>query len=125
MNENPTAEAASWLNERLGVMTIDEHIAQAKEWGSKLPYYPGMVGWRTTCRALAEEVERLRREAKAIDAQHTRVIQVWQREEKDWIDENLRYRNALEQIASLPPERVHEATSLAYFRLHPEQEPEG
>lgn len=35
------------------------------------------------------------------------------------------YRTTLEQIASLPPERVHEATSLAYFRLHPEQEPEG
>lgn len=43
-------------------MNIDEHIVQAKEWGSKLPYYPGMTGWRTTCRALAEEVERLRSE---------------------------------------------------------------
>ena len=53
-------EAASGLSEGLGAMTIDEHIAQAKEWGSKLPYYPGMTGWRTTCRALAEEVERLR-----------------------------------------------------------------
>lgn len=89
------------LNERLGAMTIDEHVAQAKEWGSKLPYYPGMVGWRTTCRALAEEVERLRGEAKAIDAQHTSVIQVWKREENDWIDENRRYGNALERIADL------------------------
>ena len=91
----------SELNGRLGAMMIDEHIAQAKEWGSKLPYYPGMVGWRTTCRALAEEVERLRCEAKAIDAKHTSVIQVWQREEKDWIDENLRYGNALERISDL------------------------
>lgn len=44
------------------LFTIQDHIAQAKEWGEKLPYYPGMVGWRTTCRALAEEVERLQAE---------------------------------------------------------------
>ena len=82
-------------------MTIDEHIEQAKYWGSKLPYYPGMTGWRTTCRALAEEVERLREEAKAIDSQHARVIAVWKREENDWIKENRRYGDALERIADL------------------------
>ena len=58
--EKMPVEAASESSAGLGAMTIDEHIAQAKEWGSKLPYYPGMTGWRTTCRALAEEVERLR-----------------------------------------------------------------
>lgn len=53
-------------------LTIDEHIAQAKEWGARLPYYPGGVGWRTTCRALAEEVERLR--ADASKQAHTQPV---------------------------------------------------
>lgn len=42
--------------------TINEHIEQAMLWSERLPYYPGLVGWRTTCRVLAEEVVRLRRE---------------------------------------------------------------
>ena len=65
------------------LLTIDEHIAQAKEWGARLPDYPGAVGWRTTCRALAEEVERLRVDA-SVQAQHyERIIAVWKREESD------------------------------------------
>ena len=83
------------------LLTIDEHIAQAKEWAARLPKYPGMVGWRTTCRALAEEVERLRAEARSIDLHHERIIAVWQREEDDWIEENSRYEKALMRISDL------------------------
>ena len=98
-----------------GPLTIDEHIAQAKEWGAKLPAYPGMVGWRTTCRALAEEVERLRAEARSIDLHHERIIAVWKREEEDWIEENSRYEKALMRISDLIEDTntLQEAVSIA------------
>ena len=83
------------------LLTIDEHIAQAKEWGARLPVYPDMVGWRTTCRALAEEVERLRDEANATDKYYERIIAVWKREEEGWIEENGRYEKALMRISDL------------------------
>ena len=82
-------------------LTIDEHIAQAKEWGARLPHYPGMVGWRSTCRALAEEVERLRDEAVTTDKYYERIIAVWKREEADWIEENKRYERALMRISNM------------------------
>ena len=97
------------------LLTVDEHIAQAKEWGAKLPAYPGMVGWRTTCRALAEEVERLRAEARSIDLHHERIIAVWKREEDDWIEENSRYEKALMRISDLIEDTntLQEAVSIA------------
>ena len=97
------------------LLTVDEHIAQAKEWAARLPEYPGMVGWRTTCRALAEEVERLRAEARSIDLHHERIIAVWKREERDWIEENKQYEEALMRIANLTEDTntVGEAVGIA------------
>ena len=96
-------------------LTIDEHIAQAKEWGARLPEYPGMVGWRTTCRALAEEVERLRDDAREQAQHYERIIAVWKREERDWIEENKRYEGALMRIANLTEDTntVGEAVGIA------------
>ena len=43
-------------------------------------------------------IKELEDEAKDVDARHAKVIEVWKKEENDWIEKNRRYKEALQSV---------------------------